>query len=923
MHTTRITLFGTFITTAVLLTAALATEEWHEQVLVKKLEQEQATGIGAIFPFKDRPLTRSLGTVYVLDAQPPFSEAFMESLEWIPWQEVQGALVSDITLQFDDDSGIVYFYDNNGEIFYQEDPDPNNPFDPLWINKLHGYGIIVSRPINQYLLPSHVVGEYTLIVTEDAEEFRSGQMKMKLMKQPSATTSAPVPVDKKGIRFISMTTLANGFEFGFEVGECVAKAYHNHLTIKIEVLHSKDLTAPLESWTTLTNIPTPYISNPTESFFIPFTDVPGYVLNRPPLHDETCYTNAIVTTPSGQTITNAVYICGHPMTHPTEAGFFRLRIMDEGKEFGGITRVWLVEYSTPQQNLLAMFDADPSLAFANVFTDGNGGVSATGGLGWFDTGKTFQEFFFNNLKLREPSPPWAENERLDLPFRNYSLDAAWTMKIQGMGPTDSTVYILDNTKPGVADERILSFRKGNIYEISMDWKYSKDYGTSNPWTWYTWSAQVGTGLNNYANRPDYSGRTFVSYIPIRRSGVSESILGFGYFLDNTDGLMTYQVSMNNNPNQAAGYGGGGNVVKNQNLKAYLYTIKPTFITPAGDPTNPNEMNDEGEGQNQYTFSNTNPGVLTMNLKVKIEPSGLAEKIAPLCKFTVDNIGAAPYGSLMQWDPANSNGVPTAVGDYLCATVTFTKLPSYNNSFGWKTVKFWYKYSSIYEELASTKYGVFFPRDEKNHPPCTVKDCGDCPNWFYYWKQGQVCGIPLGTSCIYFYTNRQEIAGFVLPLQDSIIRLCDAASKESKQHTFYSINPSIYPNIDAGRDGKGIFCVYFTVVHEQYHLKIYKDFKSSIGTLKDLDEDWIPNIEEQNGWGGIITDHWTNDTYRVIETLKLKPDYKFGDQEIRCELAVHKLNPTNEINKIVFPEKDWANPGCQSKDLWGRPPETTP
>jgi len=162
----------------------------------------------------------------------------------------------------------------------------------------------------------------------------------------------------------------------------------------------------------------------------------------------------------------------------------------------------------------------------------------------------------------------------------------------------------------------------------------------------------------------------------------------------------------------------------------------------------------------------------------------------------------------------------------------------------------------------------------------------------------------------------------MPQKDRIIRLCDAAPKEHKQDEFFSIDPSTYPTILANRDGKGIYSVYFTVVHEKYHLYIYDTFKSFINTGSDSDDDWIRNQDESAGWGDVKTFWLNSDTYKIGEYLELDDKHEFGDQEIRCMRAVYNLTG-EDINKNVFPEKDWANPGCQSKELWGRPPETTP
>ena len=111
--------------------------------------------------------------------------------------------------------------------------------------------------------------------------------------------------------------------------------------------------------------------------------------------------------------------------------------------------------------------------------------------------------------------------------------------------------------------------------------------------------------------------------------------------------------------------------------ARLIVLKVELITPAGDPVNAAVQS--GDGQNEFTYSTASPGVLTMNLKAKVTPSGVANQIKDQCLFTVDAIA----GSTLAWDTANPGGKPTASGDDLLATVTFTGLPANNSDFGAK------------------------------------------------------------------------------------------------------------------------------------------------------------------------------------------------------------------------------------------------
>jgi hypothetical protein len=153
----------------------------------------------------------------------------------------------------------------------------------------------------------------------------------------------------------------------------------------------------------------------------------------------------------------------------------------------------------------------------------------------------------------------------------------------------------------------------------------------------------------------------------------------------------------------------------------LPVLKIDMITPAGDPVNSPVQS--GDGQNEFTYSTANPGVLTMNLKARVTPSGIANQIKDQVHFTVDGIGS----STLAWGAANPGGKPTASGDDLLATVTFTGLPVNNSDFGAKKAAVYFNGNKQDEE----DYEVFFPRDASNNAS------GD-PNWFYYWNQ--IAGI---------------------------------------------------------------------------------------------------------------------------------------------------------------------------------------
>lgn len=91
-------------------------------------------------------------------------------------------------------------------------------------------------------------------------------------------------------------------------------------------------------------------------------------------------------------------------------------------------------------------------------------------------------------------------------------------------------------------------------------------------------------------------------------------------------------------------------------------------------------------------------------------------------------------------------------------------------------------------------------------------------------------------------------------------------------------------------------------YETHHLWIFDYYQSNGGWGYDSDHDRILDSSE-NGLDGIISDEKNPDTYNLGQ---FGGNYgAYGDEDIRCrKLELRKSIP-------VFPEKDWANPGCQN------------
>ena len=300
-----------------------------------------------------------------------------------------------------------------------------------------------------------------------------------------------------------------------------------------------------------------------------------------------------------------------------------------------------------------------------------------------------------------------------------------------------------------------------------------------------------------------------------------------------------------------------------------------------------QMIDSGVGQNQFTYTAADPAVCTIYLVVQISPTNLVEQLARVTRFVVDDIG----NSVKQWNAANPDGKPVVSNDCLIATVTFTGLPLHNGDFGNKMAKLMYHD----QVLAQNPYQVFFPKYGTSHPHCET--CPGCPNWFYYWREGGVCGIP--ADCV--YDPELEFGG-TNPLTGKIGLGPDAA-EINKPFESKLLFTGIYTNITVGGNGTGIVCVAETIQHEDEHIAIFVMFQEDT----DTDGDGIPDFAEF-GYGDIMSDPINPNTYNHPR----HPNN--GDQEIRC----HKAEKPLIIP--VYPEKDWADPGCQHKNQCGPRPQ---
>jgi hypothetical protein len=312
-----------------------------------------------------------------------------------------------------------------------------------------------------------------------------------------------------------------------------------------------------------------------------------------------------------------------------------------------------------------------------------------------------------------------------------------------------------------------------------------------------------------------------------------------------------------------------------------------MVTPSGDPVK--APVDSGDGENEFTFSSDNPGVLTINLKANVASGGGADKIKDDCYFTVGVIA----GSTMAWDPANPNGKPTASGNDLLATVRFTGLPANNSAFGPKKAAICYKGKKQDEKV----YEVFFLKNEKNHP--SNQSSRDWPNWMYYWLQTVT---PLGSPTPTFKYSSSSVSEF-------------AGGTTEITLGYEAPGAGVAPYV-ADNPLEGIDLFAWTVRHESQHFKDWCDLwsndyldwfnnhKGKSGPNDDKDGDRIPNeIEDANLNGtydaGDLYDWQNYNTPTANRPSAIKNDFEdWGCQRNKNVKGDHS--------------KDWSDPGMQHK-----------
>jgi len=349
--------------------------------------------------------------------------------------------------------------------------------------------------------------------------------------------------------------------------------------------------------------------------------------------------------------------------------------------------------------------------------------------------------------------------------------------------------------------------------------------------------------------------------------------------------------------------------------------------PNGDPTASTAAQC---GNSECVFSDTllpTEGVLTVTCRFQVV-AGRVQGIMGKVRACISDVGDSTLtwqtgaGAPSPWTGApdgRPSGANTSMGQaiynpatgYFEAVAIYTGLPTSNDAFGPKQV--WAQIVDgsqvITQDVQAIE--VFYSRLGANNPAAASAGRNWGPNWFYYWKTGNVCGTTTGWE----YDDLMGalgIIGYYVPGEDHVnvtglVATLGDWPPFNLTHKYTSQVITI-----GGADIGPHFCAQ-VVAHENLHKKFYDDWALLIAAAEsdgnvyndyydDADDDGIPNGEEPT-CEGIDSEPNDPDTYDMEGYIAGYASY--GDQEIRCRKK--QMNP----GLTVDDSKDWASPGTNS------------
>lgn len=322
--------------------------------------------------------------------------------------------------------------------------------------------------------------------------------------------------------------------------------------------------------------------------------------------------------------------------------------------------------------------------------------------------------------------------------------------------------------------------------------------------------------------------------------------------------------------------------------ATLYVSKFDWVTPKESPVI--MPNDKGDGQNEFTYDNTAAGVLTINLKVLVEPTGTAGvtdykgiKFSDRCVYTLPPIA----GSTFMWDAANPGGKSNPSGNHVVAKATYSTLPSLNSEFGLKEADFKCD-GMIPVEIDHTtdpfvnppEFEVFYTGTATNH-----RDIANptFPNWFVYYKQNEGGGS-------YTYDAASSTSNSIAGGGDGSIKIADNA---------YTGGDTLITTINSNGRLKYLGRTPFR--------KRYKYFYGVVQHERQHANNETPGVNDPDG--DDLSTQFENNTSKTDPNDRFSADPSGGisDDEVYAGGPVEEA----AIN-AADTSQDWANPGTNNK-----------
>lgn len=350
-------------------------------------------------------------------------------------------------------------------------------------------------------------------------------------------------------------------------------------------------------------------------------------------------------------------------------------------------------------------------------------------------------------------------------------------------------------------------------------------------------------------------------------------------VDDPDEIVTTVVDWPNDTFQADG--------KHATLHVPLFE----WVTPKQSPVSaPNDT--PGDGQNEFTYDAAAPGVLTIDLKVLVKPTGTAGvtghdgvKFSDRCVYALPAIA----GSTFAWDAANPSGKSTASGEHLIAKATYTTLPALNSEFGLKQAEF--SCDGDTDTLPKGDFEVFFDRDADNHPGGQVGS----PNWYHYWRQ------------VYGFQHVMEYGGAGAGAGAEVKAMTEwsyTVAKNKNMITIYDPVIGKYKSYGVGEEFSGIDRYIGTAIHESKHVEQIANADALVPSsgIDCFQHGWSWNVGSHNHWNKGPDGAWgvagaDDDGNGMPDDAKPAPPFEPGNGD--DESLDHAV--------WVWWPKDWALP----------------